>query len=234
VAEFVAAFQRARVVAGEPPSLHVDAAAAAALLAIEKTRCGIYNIAEPNGYLSTDKARRERIASKQIARSFHPCPRIQRASEADIPEIVNIVNAAFQVERDFRMGVRTSFADVKRLMEGNTFLVAVQDDQVVGAIMVRVNESTGYLGMLSVRPGLQGSGIGRALLQEAEALCRAQGCTEMTLTTGSVRRELLHYKAGLHSDRHRASSLRRSFHQTHRDRQDGKPPPGELRRAARW
>jgi len=45
--------------AGEPPSLHVDAAASAALLAIERTRRGIYNIAEPNGYLSTEKARRE-------------------------------------------------------------------------------------------------------------------------------------------------------------------------------
>jgi nucleoside-diphosphate-sugar epimerase len=43
----------------EMPSLHVDAAASAALLAIEKTRRGIYNIAEPNGYLSTDKAQRE-------------------------------------------------------------------------------------------------------------------------------------------------------------------------------
>jgi len=45
--------------AGEIPSLHVDAAAAAALLAIEKAPSGIYNIAEPNQYLSTDKARRE-------------------------------------------------------------------------------------------------------------------------------------------------------------------------------
>jgi nucleoside-diphosphate-sugar epimerase len=44
---------------GEPPSLHVDAAAAAALLAIEKGRFGIYNIAEPNSYLSTEKARSE-------------------------------------------------------------------------------------------------------------------------------------------------------------------------------
>ena len=43
----------------EIPSLHVDAAAEAALLAIEKPRRGIYNIAEPNGYLSIDKARRE-------------------------------------------------------------------------------------------------------------------------------------------------------------------------------
>jgi nucleoside-diphosphate-sugar epimerase len=44
---------------GEAPSLHVDAAAAAALLAIEKGRKGTYNIAEPNSYLSTEKARSE-------------------------------------------------------------------------------------------------------------------------------------------------------------------------------
>jgi len=42
----------------EPPSLHVDAAAVAALLAIEKAHAGIYNIAEPNGYLSMEKAER--------------------------------------------------------------------------------------------------------------------------------------------------------------------------------
>ena len=44
---------------GQPPLLHVDAAAAAALLAIEKGRSGIYNIAEPNTYISTEKARCE-------------------------------------------------------------------------------------------------------------------------------------------------------------------------------
>jgi nucleoside-diphosphate-sugar epimerase len=43
----------------EAPALHVDAAAAAAVLAIEKARRGVYNIAEPSGYLSTEKARRE-------------------------------------------------------------------------------------------------------------------------------------------------------------------------------
>jgi nucleoside-diphosphate-sugar epimerase len=43
----------------EAPALHVDAAAAAALLALEKARAGIYNIAEPSGYLSIEKARRE-------------------------------------------------------------------------------------------------------------------------------------------------------------------------------
>ncbi len=44
---------------GEPPALHVDAAATAALLAIESGVQGIYNIAEPCEYLSIEKARRE-------------------------------------------------------------------------------------------------------------------------------------------------------------------------------
>jgi nucleoside-diphosphate-sugar epimerase len=46
-------------VAGASPSVHVDAAASAALLAIERARPGIYNIAEPNEYLSTEKAQHE-------------------------------------------------------------------------------------------------------------------------------------------------------------------------------
>jgi nucleoside-diphosphate-sugar epimerase len=45
--------------AAEIPSLHVDAAAWAVLLAIKKARDGIYNLAEPNQYLCTEKARRE-------------------------------------------------------------------------------------------------------------------------------------------------------------------------------
>jgi nucleoside-diphosphate-sugar epimerase len=44
--------------AGEPPALHVDAAASAALLAIETARPGVFNIAEPSSYLSIEKSRR--------------------------------------------------------------------------------------------------------------------------------------------------------------------------------
>jgi nucleoside-diphosphate-sugar epimerase len=43
----------------EAPALHVDPAASAAVLSIEKARRGIYNIAEASRYLSTEKARRE-------------------------------------------------------------------------------------------------------------------------------------------------------------------------------
>jgi nucleoside-diphosphate-sugar epimerase len=39
--------------------VHVDAAAYAALLAVDRGRPGIYNIAQPNGYVTTEKARAE-------------------------------------------------------------------------------------------------------------------------------------------------------------------------------
>ena len=39
-----------------PPSVHVDAAAYAALLAIDHGKPGVFNIADPNGEVSTDKA----------------------------------------------------------------------------------------------------------------------------------------------------------------------------------
>jgi nucleoside-diphosphate-sugar epimerase len=48
-----------RAVADNVPSpLHVDAAAAAAWVAVDKGK-GIYNVAEPNAFVRTDKAKRE-------------------------------------------------------------------------------------------------------------------------------------------------------------------------------
>ena len=44
---------------GGPARVHVDAAAQAALLAIDRARPGVYNIADPGDYLSSEKARRD-------------------------------------------------------------------------------------------------------------------------------------------------------------------------------
>ena len=118
-------------------------------------------------------------------------PLVRRANESDIAEIVTVVNAAFEVESDFRGGERTSPADVARLIQSDTFLVATEDEQIAGAVLVRVDGTTGYFGMLAVRPVLQRLGVGRALLEAEEDYCRERGCTEMTLSTGSFRRELL-------------------------------------------
>ncbi len=44
---------------GDKPPLHVEAAAWAAVLALEKRAVGAFNVAEPNGYADTHRIRRE-------------------------------------------------------------------------------------------------------------------------------------------------------------------------------
>jgi nucleoside-diphosphate-sugar epimerase len=43
----------------KPPSVHVDAAAQACLLALTKGKPGLYNVAEDDGYCSSEKAKRD-------------------------------------------------------------------------------------------------------------------------------------------------------------------------------
>lgn len=119
--------------------------------------------------------------------------RVALIEEAD--EVARIINAAFEVERPFRLrGDRTSTEDVRQLMSsGNSFFLAEENRRMVGTVYVRINGQTGYFGMLSVDPTLQRNGIGRALREHAEAFCKQRGCTEMTLTTGDFRTELLPY-----------------------------------------
>jgi GNAT superfamily N-acetyltransferase len=88
--------------------------------------------------------------------------------------------------------------------------------------MVRITGPTGYFGMLGVKPGLQKSGIGRALREHAERFCKERGCTAMTLSTGDFRTELVPYytRAGYRVVSREPSSgaawnLARPFHIVH-------------------
>ena len=121
---------------------------------------------------------------------------IRVAEEADAERIAAVVNAAFEVERPMRAsGDRTTNQGVRDEMQRGTFFVAEQQGRILGTVLTRINGKSGYFGMLAVEPGLQGSGIGRALREHAEAYCKAGGCTEMTLTTGDFRTELPPYYA---------------------------------------
>lgn len=120
---------------------------------------------------------------------------IRSAVSDEAAQVAAIINAAFEVERPFRAhGQRTSSEDVRQLMlDGNTFFVAERDGGIVGTVYVRITGLTGYFGMLAVDPTLQRAGIGRALREHAEQFCRQHGCSEMTLTTGDFRTELVPY-----------------------------------------
>ena len=133
-----------------------------------------------------------------VAWSFHAdCgyrrSMIRRADTRDAAEIARIINAAFEVERDFRQGERTSPAEIAKLLERDAFFVAEEGGRLIGAVHTSVDGATGYFGMLSVDPALQRAGVGRALLAASEEHCRKAGCAKMTMSTGEDRTELIPY-----------------------------------------
>jgi len=118
---------------------------------------------------------------------------VRRADTRDASEIARIINAAFEVEREFRQGERTSPAEIAKLLERDAFFVAEEGGRLIGAVHTSVDGATGYFGMLSVDPALQRAGVGRALLAASEEHCRKAGCAKMTMSTGEDRTELIPY-----------------------------------------
>ena len=119
--------------------------------------------------------------------------KIRRATEPDADEIARIINAAFEIEREFRRGERTSPSEILTSMTDEIFLVAEGGGRLVGAVEVRVEGDAGYFGMLAVDASARRGGIGRALVEAAEAHCREAGCSVMTMSTGENRTELIPY-----------------------------------------
>lgn len=75
-------------------------------------------------------------------------------------------------------------ASVRAMIEGGDYVTTLAEiaGQPVGFCMAQCSE--GYVFALFVRPGFEGRGIGRALMQDAEAGLLRAGITEAWLTTG--------------------------------------------------
>ncbi len=125
-------------------------------------------------------------------------PSYRVAGAGDAPAIATLINAAFRVEDFFIDGDRTSDAEVAGLMAAGRFLCA--DDgagALLGVIYIQREGDRGYFGLLSIAPGHQRAGLGRALVAHAEALCRDEGARHMDLKIVNLREELPAYYASL-------------------------------------
>jgi GNAT superfamily N-acetyltransferase len=127
----------------------------------------------------------------------------RRATHADIDAIVELVQSAYRgeaskqgwtTEADLLDGQRTDargVADVIAQADAR-ILLAEADGGLQACAQVERQGDSGYFGMFSVRPQLQGGGIGRATLAEAERIARDEwGCSSMRMTVISVRDELI-------------------------------------------
>jgi len=116
--------------------------------------------------------------------------RVREATDDDAPAIAALVNQAFLVERFFVDGDRTSPAEISRLLEKGTFLLAEVEGRLVACVYVELRGDRGYFGMLSVDPSRQGEGLGRLLIDAAEDRGRSRGCRLMEIHVVDVREEL--------------------------------------------
>lgn len=138
-------------------------------------------------------------------------PTFRVATHDDIPKLHALVESAYRgevsragwtTEADFLEGQRTDHDELRALITGpGTRLLlahegahegAHEDAELVGCVLLKDEAAGAYLGMLSVRPNLQSSGVGRALLDEAERFARvALGHRVMRMRVISLRDSLL-------------------------------------------
>src|SRR5580700_6188704 len=90
-------------------------------------------------------------------RSLH----LRIAHSADAEAIARLINAAFVVERIAFEGDRIGTAGVCDLMKKGPFLLAEDAIELAGCVYVEVRGARSYLGLLSIDPARQGTGLGR-------------------------------------------------------------------------
>lgn len=120
---------------------------------------------------------------------------VRRAQPADTLALTALVNRAYAVEAAFVDGQRTSVDEVARLIRSGGFLVLEHADGIAAAVLFQPpgeqhGPTQAHFGMLSVLPELQRLGLGRRLVQVAEAMAEASGATSMSLRVINLREEL--------------------------------------------
>ncbi|WP_454262204.1 GNAT family N-acetyltransferase [Pseudoxanthomonas mexicana] len=129
--------------------------------------------------------------------SFRP------ANHADIPALVALVTSAYRgdvsrqgwtTEADLLDGQRIDpdvlARDIGRAR--SRILVAERGGEMLACAHVAEEDGAGYFGMFSVRPDLQGGGVGKAMLAEAERIAREEWqLPTMRMTVIDIRDELI-------------------------------------------
>jgi ribosomal protein S18 acetylase RimI-like enzyme len=125
------------------------------------------------------------------------------ATADDVPEVVALVESAYRgdssragwtTEADLLHGRRTDPDGVRAVIErpGSRLLLAERDGEIVACCQLEHRGAACYFGMFAVRPGLQGGGVGKIVLAEAERVARQDWtATSMEMTVISVREELI-------------------------------------------
>jgi GNAT superfamily N-acetyltransferase len=135
-----------------------------------------------------------------VQRTFMP---IVPAQAPDIPLLVRLVNGAYRGtdgmkgwtdESHLLEGARTDAGGILELMNDDHSVILKYidpEERVAGCVYLQKRGDRLYLGLLSVLPELQGTGLGKELLGAADDHARENHCLHIYITVISARHELV-------------------------------------------
>ncbi|MFE2445969.1 GNAT family N-acetyltransferase [Streptomyces melanosporofaciens] len=125
------------------------------------------------------------------------------ATEADVEALVPLIESAYRgdasragwtTEADLLDGRRTDPEGVAAVVrdENSRMVIVERGGELIACCQLEHRGEHAYFGMFAVRPALQGGGLGKAILAEAERFVRAEwGATQMHMTVITAREELI-------------------------------------------
>ena len=169
-----------------------------------------------------------------------PSFQFRSADAGDTETLVELVESAYRgdaskqgwtTEADLLDGRRTGVDDIQACLARPDSRILLIERAVHGGrellacAHVAIEDGVGYFGMFSVRPNLQGSGIGKALLAEAERVAREEWrLPAMRMTVIDIRDELI---AFYERRGYRRTGIKKPF--PYGDERFGKPKRDDLR-----
>jgi GNAT superfamily N-acetyltransferase len=112
------------------------------------------------------------------------------AGNADAEALMGLINSAFRKAESFIIDRdRVDLEVVQSLLAKGEFLVAEDQIALSGCVYLELRGERAYLGLLSVDPARQKTGVGSMLMCEAELHCARAGCRFMDLRIIDLRRD---------------------------------------------
>ena len=126
------------------------------------------------------------------------------AKGSDAPALNKLVNSAYRgdgskkgwtTEADLLDGIRTSEEALRKMIANAraVVLLAEENGELTGCVYLEKQDDSLYLGMLTVKPELQGKGLGAQLMAASEKHAKDKGCKKIKMTVITARDELIAY-----------------------------------------
>ncbi len=131
---------------------------------------------------------------------------LRPAAPADLPAVVTLVNAAYRgagaqagwtTEAAYIDGPRINLGLLQADLDAQPQAMLlvwreIPEGEILGCVWLEpAAEEAWYLGMLTVRPELQASGLGRRILEGAQTAAAKAGARRLRMTVVNIRESLI-------------------------------------------